>query len=307
VTNRVSPATVFRVPELRHLRYFVAVAEELNFTRAARRLRMAQPPLSVAIRQLEQEMGVSLLARTSHEVRLTEAGEVFLEGARRTLAESDAAIASAQRAGAGEIGRLRIGYSWSARFEVLPTLGRAFAAQRPAVSLVAEETWNARMAGRLRSGALDLAVAICPELSSELLQQRLCSERVVALLPDSHRLAGQQDLALAALADEEFLVFPRELAPRLYDFLVGLCRSAGFEPRHHDESFHTLWTLGGTATASIALVPESVARGLPEGTMAAVLSDPMAWIETHMVWRRDNRSPTVAGFVEVGRATFEGR
>src|SRR6266508_5918440 len=130
LTNRVSPDTVCRVPELRHLLYFVAVAEELNFTRAARRLRMAQPPLSVAIRQLEQEMGVGLFARTSHEVRLTEAGEVFLEGARRTLAESDAAVASAQRAGAGEIGRLLIGYSWSARFEILPALGRAFTARR---------------------------------------------------------------------------------------------------------------------------------------------------------------------------------
>src|SRR5262245_43420599 len=117
---------------------------------------MAQPPLSVAIRQLEQEIGVALLVRTSHEVRLTDAGDVFLEGARRTLAEADAAVASAQRAGAGEIGRLLIGYSWSARFEILPVLGRAFAARRPAVSLVAEEMWNAHMAGRLRSGSIDV-------------------------------------------------------------------------------------------------------------------------------------------------------
>src|SRR5262245_13037710 len=253
---------------------------------------MAQPPLSVAIRQLEQEMGVSLLARTSHEVRLTEAGEVFLEGARRTLAESEAAVASAQRAGAGEIGSLRIGYSWSSRFEILPALGRAFAARRPAVSLVVEEVWNSVMVERLRSGSLDIAVALCPEPSSELLYERICSEHVVALLSDSHQLATRDSLGLGALADEEFLLFPRDLAPRLYDFFVGICRSAGFEPRHHNESFHTLWTLGAAATAGIGLVPESVRHGLPEHTVAVALSDPIERIETHIVWRRNNRSPT---------------
>ncbi len=160
------------------------------------------------------------------------------------------------------------------------------------------------MAERLRSGSLDIAVAICPELSSELLYERICSERVMALLPDSHRLATHDSLALGALADEEFLLFPRELAPRLYDFFVGLCRTAGFEPRHHNESFHTLWTLGASATAGIGLVPESVRRGLPERTVAVLLSDPIERLETHIVWRRDNRSPTVAGFIDVGRTTF---
>src|SRR4029450_788053 len=109
--SRIAPEYAHAVPELRHLRYFIAVAEELNFSRAARRLRMAQPPLSVAIRQLEQDIGVSLFVRTSREVRLTEAGEAFLEGARRTLAEAEAAVAAAGRAAAGELGTLRIGYS----------------------------------------------------------------------------------------------------------------------------------------------------------------------------------------------------
>jgi DNA-binding transcriptional LysR family regulator len=292
------------VPELRHLRYFVAVAEELNFSRAARRLRMAQPPLSVAIRQLEQEIGVALFVRTSHEVRLTEAGVVFLEGARRTLAAAEAAVASAQRAGAGELGRLAIGYSWSARFEILPVLGRAFAARRPAVSMVAEEMWNGHMPDRLRSGSIDVAVALCPELSSELLYERIRSEPIVALLPDSHPLASSASLELASLADEEFLIFPRELAPRLYDFFVGLCRAAGFEPRHRNESFHTRWTLGAPITGGVGLVPESVGRWRPDGTVAARIGAPVERLETHMVWRRDNRSPTIAGFVEIGRTAF---
>src|SRR5262245_2021554 len=121
------------MPELRHLRYFVAVAEELNFSRAAERLHMAQPPLSVAIRQLEQELGASLFVRTTHEVRLTEAGAAFLSGARRTLDEAQAAVTAAQRAAAGELGSLRVGYHWSARFETLPALGQAFGHRYPRV------------------------------------------------------------------------------------------------------------------------------------------------------------------------------
>src|SRR5215831_19914148 len=127
------------MPELRHLRYFVAVAEELNFSRAAKRLRMAQPPLSVAIRQLEQEIGTSLFHRTSREVKLTEAGEALLVGARRTLAEAEGAVTAAKRTAAGELGVLRVGYVWSARFETLPALGRALTGHRPDVELVAEE------------------------------------------------------------------------------------------------------------------------------------------------------------------------
>src|SRR6266487_783899 len=111
--------------ELRHLRYFVAVAEELNFSRAAERLHMAQPPLSVAIRQLEQEVGTALLTRTTGDVRLTDAGKAFLEGARAaTLAEADRTVAEARRASAGELGRLRIAFSWGARFVTLPALGQ---------------------------------------------------------------------------------------------------------------------------------------------------------------------------------------
>src|ERR1700758_4112561 len=112
------------MPELRHLRYFVAVAEELNFSRAARRLRMAQPPLSAAIRQLEAELGTNLFIRSSREVTLTDAGRVLLDGARRTLAEAERTVVAARRAGAGEIGSLRVGFSWSVRFETLPMLGR---------------------------------------------------------------------------------------------------------------------------------------------------------------------------------------
>jgi DNA-binding transcriptional LysR family regulator len=291
--------------ELRHLRYFVAVAEELNFSRAAERLHMAQPPLSAAIRQLEQELGTELLVRTTREVRLTDAGRTFLEGARRTLAELQRACNETQRAGAGETGQLRIGFSWSARFETLPALGRAFRQSHPDVSLLTEEMWNARMLSALRSATVDLAVALCPEVAGELSYEPVRSEPVVALLADGHPLATQETLALRALAEERFLLFPRELGPRLYDFMVGLCRQAGFEPLATGQSFHTGWELQILSDIDVvALAPASVRRDLPEGIRAVVVADPPDPLPTVLVWRKDDTSRVNRAFREAARGVF---
>jgi DNA-binding transcriptional LysR family regulator len=294
------------MPELRHLRYFVAVAEELNFSRAARRLRMAQPPLSVAIRQLEAELGTELFRRSSREVTLTEAGTALLPGARRTLTEAEGAVAAAKRAAAGELGSLRIGFSWSARFETLPALGQAFRLERPEVELLTEEIWNSRMASALRDGTIDVAVALCPEVAGDLTYAAVRRERVVALLPASHPLGSEQEIDLGALASEEFVLFPRELAPRLYDTLVGLCRLAGFEPTIRKESFHSEWDLDVLADIQVvAPVPESVARALPPGVVAVPLGEPQAALETSLVWRAENDSSTLVAFCEVGRRVFD--
>jgi DNA-binding transcriptional LysR family regulator len=291
--------------ELRHLRYFVAVAEELNFSRAAERLHMAQPPLSAAIRQLEQELGTELLLRTTREVRLTEAGSTFLEGARRTLDELDRARADAQRAAAGETGQLRIGFSWSARFETLPTIGRSFRQSHRDVSLLTEEMWNARMLPALRSGAIDLAVALCPEIASEFSYAPIRGEPVIALLAQSHPLAGQAKIELRALAEEGFLMFPRELAPRLHEFMTGLCRRAGFEPNLRGESFHSGWELQILADVDVvALAPASVSLGLPDGIAAPLISDPPDPLETVMIWRKDDPSPTNRAFRDAAQQTF---
>ena len=292
--------------ELRHLRYFVAVAEELNFSRAARRLQMAQPPLSVAIRQLEQELGAELFVRSSREVTLTEAGRTLLDGARRTLAEAERAMSAARRAAAGELGSLRVGFSWSVRFETLPALGRAFRAQRPDVTLLTEEMWNARMAPALRGGSIDVAVALCPEIAGELSYEPIRREAVIALLGAQHAFAGERAIPLAALADEAFVLFDRQLAPRLHDVFIGLCRRAGFEPNVRSESFHTGWTLGVLAELPVvAIVPGSVAHVLPEGVVAVQLSEPVDELETAVVWRADDSSATVAAFLEVARGAFD--
>jgi DNA-binding transcriptional LysR family regulator len=291
--------------ELRHLRYFIAVAEELNFSRAAQRMHMAQPPLSAAIRQLERDLGVDLFVRTTREVSLTEAGRAFLHGARRTLADAERAAEDARRAAAGELGQLRIAYSWSTRFETLPALGRAFRASHPDVELLAQELWNARMPPAFASGSVDIALSLCPEVAAELELAPIRTERLVALLPETHPLAGQDAIPLSVLADEQFVLFPREIAPRLHDAFMAIYRRAGFEPRVRNESFHTGWDLGVLAEIpAAALAPQSVAGGLPDGIVAVALSEPTDSLETCLVWRGDDSSPAVAAFVAVARSAF---
>jgi DNA-binding transcriptional LysR family regulator len=283
------------VIELRHLRYFVAVAETLNFSRAAERLHMAQPPLSLAIRQLEQELGTELFARTTREVKLTEAGRALLDGAGRVLTELDGAIIAARRAAAGELGSLRVAFSWSARFETLPSLGQAFRARHPHVELLTEEMWNARMPDALRSGAVDIALSICPEVAGDLSYQLVRREAVVAMLPAGHQLAGETRIPLSALAEDQLLLFPRDLAPHLHDFFVGLCRRAGYEPAIRHESFHSDWEIGSLADVpGVALIPESVARKLPGGVVAVPLSEPLDQLPTSLVWRTNVLAPAAA-------------
>jgi DNA-binding transcriptional LysR family regulator len=294
------------VPELRHLRYFIAVAEELNFSRAAQRLHMAQPPLSLAIRQLEQELGAELFQRSTREVTLTDAGRAFVDGARRTLAEAERAVVSAKRAASGDSGQLRLAFSWSVRYETLPVLGREFRARHPGVELLAQEMWNAQMLPALLSGAVDVALALCPELSPDTLQDVIRTEPVVAVLGADHALAGEQSIALRALAGDSFVFFPRELAPRLHDVLIGLCRRAGFEPRFRTGSFHTGWDLGILGDSSgVAIAPRSVASRQSEGVVTVALSEPTDRLETSLVWRESDSSPARESFCALARTVFE--
>jgi DNA-binding transcriptional LysR family regulator len=292
--------------ELRHLRYFVAIAEELNFSRAAERLHMAQPPLSMAIRQLEQELGTTLLRRTTREVKLTEAGRAFLDGARRTLTELDRTTAATRRTAAGELGSLRIAFSWSARFDTLPAIGRAFRELHPDVELLTEEMWNARMVQALRSGAIDIAISLCPEIATDLSSEPIRCENIVALLAASHPLAHEPAITINALAEEGFLLFPRELAPRLHDVLIGVCRRAGFEPTIHRGSFHTGWELRTLTDASIVtLTPESIALDLPAGIVAVPLSESHGQLETAIIWRTNDLPPAAAAFRNVARTLLK--
>ena len=185
-------------------------------------------------------------------------------------------------------------------------LGQAFRSQRPDVELLTEEMWNSRMAAALHDGTIDLAVALCPESHAELTFAPIRSEKVVVLLAATHTLAGAEAISLSALASEEFILFPRELAPRLYETFVGLCRQAGFEPTVSKESFHTGWELGVLSDVRVvSLVPESVARALPEGVCAVPLDQPRGRLETSLITRIDDPSATLAAFIEVAHGAFD--
>lgn len=290
--------------ELRHLRYFVAVAEERNFSRAAERLHMAQSPLSVAIRQLEHELGAEVLARSSRGVSLTLAGEVLLDRARRILEGVEGTVTEVRRAASGELGTLRIGFSWSARFTTLPTLAQRFTAKYPEVTLITQEMWNADMPRALRAATVDVAIGLCPERDGELGYELLRRERAVVLVPQRHRLAGRDRLELRDLADEEFAMFPRELAPRLHDALLEICRRGGVEPRVSRRAFHSAGDTGTLASAdAVALAPESVSGAIAR-VVAIPLTDAEAELGTYLVWRENGLSAAAERFRDLARIAF---
>jgi DNA-binding transcriptional LysR family regulator len=199
-----------------------------------------------------------------------------------------------------------VAFSWSARYETLPVLGRAFRARHPDVEVLAQEMWNAQMLPALRSGAVDVAVALCPELGPDMVEEVIRAEPVVAVLAASHALAGEEAIPLSALAAEPFMFFPRELAPRLHDVLIGLCRRAGFEPNNRSGSFHTGWDLGiiGESEA-VAIAPRSIAGASADGVVTVALSDHADRLETSLVWQEGDASPARESFCSLARTVFE--
>ncbi|MFZ5827780.1 MAG: LysR substrate-binding domain-containing protein [Bacillota bacterium] len=252
--------------ELRHLRYFIAVAEELHFGRAAARLQMAQPPLSQQIRQLEGELGVALFHRSRRHVALTEAGAAFLDGARRTLAEVDRAARSARRAARGETGHLAIGFVGTATYEVLPALLRSLRDTYPEITLSLQEMTTAQQVTALTAGEIDLGLLRPPVHEPALSLKAVRREELVAVVPVGHRLARlQQPLDLKALAEEPFVLFPPAFGQGLYGQILDGCRQAGFTPRVVQEAvqMETLLSLVAGAVG-VTLAPASVlALGRP--------------------------------------------
>ena len=258
--------------ELRHLRYFVAVAEERNFGRAARRVHIAQPPLSQQIRALERDLGVTLLHRTSRRVLLTDAGRAFLVEARSTLAQADRAAQVASRAAGGQIGQLVIGHMASAELNVFPRLLPVFRKRCPGVDLAFRLLGVEEQFEMLRGGEIHVGFVRLPAADRSLTVKPLVREPLVIALPERHRLARRRSLALRALAGERLLLFPRTHAPGYYDLLMAICRHDGFEPtivqvtRH----LHTLLSLVATGDG-VALVPKCVARLARPGVVCRAL------------------------------------
>jgi DNA-binding transcriptional LysR family regulator len=288
--------------EHRQLRYFIAVAEELNFTRAAARLHIAQPPLSAAIKQLERDLGTQLLTRTTRHVALTDAGTAFLAGARRVVESLDLAIDAARRAAVGRHGTLRVAFGAAARFETLPAIGRAFRRSHPDVTVVTEELSNVQMRPALRTGMIDVAVALCPELSADLACDVVRRERIVALLPRRHPLAAGAGVALSALAADRFVLPPRGAGPRLHDTLIELCRRSGFQPAARAGGWQSAWELDALPELGlVTLGPQSLGRAAPADVVALPLVDTYQRVETAIVTRAEETSPLLDVFADAAR------
>jgi DNA-binding transcriptional LysR family regulator len=287
--------------ELRHLRYFVAVAEELHFGRAAARLGIAQPPLSQQIRQLEGELSVELFERARRRVRLTEAGRVYLEEARGILQRVAQAATAAQRAARGETGALAVGMVASATYGLMPRVFRQFRARHPGVALSVGVLSTGAQVAALRAGQLQLGIARPPFGDETLAAETLHEEPVMVALPRGHPLTARRALPLRALAQEPFVLFPRT-RPGWHDFVQGACRAAGFQPVVGQEAPELATAMALVAAGiGVTLVPASVQDLRRSGVAYRPLAAPAP--RTQLVALRPPGAPlpVVARFIAVVR------
>ena len=264
--------------ELRHLRYFIAVAEESHITRAAERLGMQQPPLSQQIRALERELDVQLFRRKPRGVELTDAGSAFLERARLILDEVDRAFATTRRTARGEQGRVVVGFTSSAPFHpFVPRVIRAFREMSPLVSLILEESGSSELVQGLHNEQIDAAFIRSPVADVVGLEVRtLLEEDMLVALPAAHSLAKESAdaaLSLAALANETFILYKRPGGPGMYDTIITACRGAGFSPRVGQEAPRIISTLNLVAAGlGVSIVPASLRRLQMDGVVYRRLS-----------------------------------
>ena len=288
--------------ELRQLRYFVAVAEELHFRRAAVRLHMSQPPLSHQIRLLEEELGFRLLIRTRRQVALTPAGALFLQDARAILEDLEGAIATARRISAGQAGRLRINFSGSALLSILPRLVRLFRSDRPDVELELRERSTAAQIGAIQTGSVDIGLVPLPVDASGIKQELLLREPTVAALPAGHPLAKLQRVPLRRLAAEPLVLFPRDQAPGLHDELLARLNATGTSPiiAQYAPETHTIIGLVA-AGIGVSLVQTSVqGLALPGVTYRPVTNAPV--IELAAITSPTERSLLAEAFLALARS-----
>ncbi len=284
--------------ELRHLRYFVAVADELHFGRAAARVFVAQPTLSQQIRALEDEVGARLFDRSRRGVALTDVGRVFLPHARRVLDAAARAEAAVHSAAEGRAGALRIGYEAPALRSGLSDALRTFRADAPDVELDVREAGSREQVEAVRAGRADAGFVLLPVDEEGLAVHSLGAAPVCLVMPAGHRLSGRATVPFAELDGEPLVVWTREPAPAAYDDIVRACHAAGFAPRIVQEIRH-MESLLGFVSAGIGLGTVHEARVQPgyPGVAYARLVEPDVTIETGVVWRRGDASPVLARFL----------
>lgn len=245
--------------DLKQLRYFVAVAEELHFGRAAQRLFISQPALSFDIRKFEEQLGVQLLARTNKSVALTNAGQVLLDEARKLLQQAAEVERLTQRSAHGLAGRLRVGFVNSMLYRGLPSAVERFEADHPSVEIILREMNTNEQVQAIQRQQIDLGCAYWGTFPAEVVSAPIFSEPFVCCLPADHPLARRKQLELGALAHEPFILFPRTVSPHYHDLIIAQCVDAGFSPviRHEARLWQTVVTMVAFGMG-VALVPKTL-------------------------------------------------
>jgi DNA-binding transcriptional LysR family regulator len=288
--------------ELRHLRYFCLLADELHFGRAASRLSVSQPALSVQIKQLEAMAGARLFERHSRHVSLTDAGRVFEEAARRILRDVDAALDATRQAEAGEVGVLRVGFGPTLMFSTLAQVVRAYRARYPGVRMDLRELATAEQVEALLRGDLDVGFVRGAETDPRLHAELFAREPLLIAVHRDHAAADAARVPLSMLAGEPWVLFPRAIAPQLHEQVMRLCREAGFTPNVIQESREVYTTVGLVgAGVGVTIVPEAVQRMSWKGV--AYKRIPRATVRLSMVRPSGPPRPVVEGFLAVARKT----
>jgi DNA-binding transcriptional LysR family regulator len=290
--------------ELRQLRYFVTVAEELHFGRAAARLHMTQPPLSQAIAALEDGLGTALFLRNRRTVALTPAGSALLPEARRILGEAALLPELARRAASGEAGRLALAFITSADYSVLPPFLRRYSERYPGVQLSLQEATSDVQVDELLRGRIDAGLLIPPlpeRARAELEYMKVIDEPLILCAPTG-LLRRKGPVALRKLPSLPLIIFPREISPALHDAILSCFRAAGITPAVGQQAIQ-MQTIVSLVSAGmgLALVPQSVANLMRPGVEYRALADTTPLVETGIAWRRDNPSPVLKGFLELLR------
>lgn len=285
--------------ELRHLKYFVAVAEELHFGRAAERLRIAQPPLSQQIKQLEAELDLLLFSRTKQRVGLTEAGEVFLKRAYEILNRVNYACEEAKRIARGEAGQLILAFTGSIAFDLLPLILRAFQERYPNINIVLRQLTTSEQIEALHEGSIHVGLLVMPVESITVNIEMLREEPFIVALPKTHPLANEvEPIELSRLANELFIMTPRNAGQSYYDAVISLCQHAGFSPKKTQEAqeLHTAVSFVASGIG-IALLPSSIQFVKNEEIVYLQLKKSFTTCKTGVAWNKDETSLVVHTFI----------
>ncbi len=288
--------------ELRHLRYFVAVAEELHFGRAAERLHIAQPPLSQQIRKLEETFGCPLFTRTTRSVALTSAGIALLERARRLLRAMQRDIDETRSVGRGDIGSLHVGFVGSGMLTTLPAVFRTYREAHPRIQLHLHESFTSHVIEGMQSGTLDAGILRDGDPVEGLSVTTLYSEPFVAVLPATHPHARRRRLSLAMLRDEPFVYYPRTAGARAFEKPLSLCEAHGFRPHIVQEASHwlTILSLIG-AGLGVSIAPACVRRIASPEIVCLPLRDETAMSHIELACLAGDTRPIVERFTQIAR------